>query len=94
MINVLFVCLGNICRSPTAEGVFRKLVADSELARSISIDSAGTGQWHTGREPDRRSQIAAEKRGINIKHLKARQIELKDFMNFQYCFCDNANISF
>jgi len=84
MVKVLFVCLGNICRSPTAEGVFTKLVNDKELADKISIDSAGTGDYHIGKSPDLRAQEAALKRGINIDHLAARQVSPNDFEKFDY----------
>lgn len=84
MVKVLFVCLGNICRSPTAEGVFRKLVADRDLEDVIEIDSAGTGAWHTGECPDRRAQIEARNRGIDISGLKARAVNVRDFTTFDY----------
>ena len=75
-VRVLFVCLGNICRSPTAEGVFRKLVQDRGLDAHIEIDSAGTGGWHAGEPPDRRAQAEARRRGIDISGLRARQVQL------------------
>ncbi len=81
-VRVLFVCLGNICRSPTAEGVFRKLVQDRGLDAHIEIDSAGTGGWHAGEPPDRRAQAEARRRGIDISGLRARQVRKQDFMEF------------
>lgn len=83
-VSVLFVCLGNICRSPSAEGVFRKVVEDAGLAGKIRIDSCGTGHWHVGKAPDTRAQAAAAKRGIDISGLKARQIEEADLAEFDY----------
>ncbi|NWN91450.1 low molecular weight phosphotyrosine protein phosphatase [Marinobacter adhaerens] len=82
--SVLFVCLGNICRSPTAEGVFRKLVEDAGLQEQVYIDSCGTSNWHIGKGPDPRSQEAASNRGIDIGGLKARQFSEKDLDTFDY----------
>jgi protein-tyrosine phosphatase len=65
-VKVLFVCLGNICRSPTAHGVFQKLVDERGLTHLIEIDSAGTGDWHVGKGPDTRTQAAPQKRGFDI----------------------------
>ena len=62
-MRVLFVCLGNICRSPTAEGVFRRKVEEAGLASRIHVDSAGTAGWHVGKAPDQRTRLAAQKRG-------------------------------
>lgn len=84
MINVLFVCLGNICRSPTAEGVFEALVEKEGLGGQISIDSAGTGNWHAGSPPDRRAQAAARLRGIDLSRQRARQAKRDDFNRFDY----------
>lgn len=81
-ISVLFVCLGNICRSPTAEGVFRKVVEDAGMATSIIIDSAGTHAYHSGEPPDRRAQLAAEKRGFDLSELMARRVDSEDFSRF------------
>jgi len=80
--RVLFVCTGNICRSPTAEGVFRKLVADAGLADLIEADSAGTHGYHVGEAPDRRSRAAAAARGYDLAGLRARQIARDDFHRF------------
>lgn len=82
MIKVLFVCTGNICRSPTAEGVFRALVAAEGLADRIQTDSAGTHGYHVGEPPDRRSAAAARKRGIELSDLRARKVRLSDFSEF------------
>lgn len=84
MVNVLFVCLGNICRSPSAEGVFRALIEREGLAGRITIDSAGTGDWHIGKPPDPRAQKAARRRGFEISGLRARQAEAEDFRRFDY----------
>jgi protein-tyrosine phosphatase len=83
-VSVLFVCMGNICRSPTAEGVFRKVVEDAGLVESIHIDSAGTHAFHTGEPPDRRAQAAASLRGYTLSDLRARRIEDQDFTEFEY----------
>ena len=79
--RVLFVCMGNICRSPTAEGVFRALVAESRLEGEIEIDSVGTGGWHAGAAPDARAAEAASRRGIELFGA-ARQVTLDDFEDF------------
>lgn len=84
MVKVLFVCLGNICRSPTAEGVFRKLVQEQNLAREIEIDSAGTHAYHVGEPPDERAQAAALRRGIDISGLRGRRAEAEDMRTFDY----------
>lgn len=84
MVKVLFVCLGNICRSPSAEGVFRALVAEHGLGDRIAVDSAGTGDYHIGEAPDSRAQAEARRRGFDISALKARQVRLSDFHDFDY----------
>jgi protein-tyrosine phosphatase len=90
--RVLFVCLGNICRSPTAEGVLRQL-ASRTPGLALEIDSAATGDYHTGSPPDTRSQRAARKRGINIADLRARQIRAEDFERFDLILAmDEANL--
>jgi protein-tyrosine phosphatase len=92
-VSVLFVCLGNICRSPTAHGIFQHLVTQEKLAERILIDSAGTGDWHIGHAPDRRSQAAAIERGYDISHLRARQVSAVDFSSFDYILAtDNQNL--
>ena len=77
--SVLFVCMGNICRSPTAHGVFRRKVIDAGLVDRIKVDSAGTHNYHPGSPPDARSQVHAEKRGYDLSDLRARQIAEADF---------------
>lgn len=84
MIKVLFVCLGNICRSPTAHGVFAKQVADQQLDQHIYVDSAGTGDWHVGQPPDTRAMQAASQRGYDLTSLRARQVQASDFLEFDY----------
>lgn len=84
MVKVLFICLGNICRSPTGEGVFRALVEAEILSDSISIDSAGTAAYHIGEPPDPRSQAAALRRGIDISQQQARRVRADDFEKFDY----------
>lgn len=92
MPSVCFVCLGNICRSPTAEGVFRDLVACEGLADAIEIDSAGTANFHTGELPDRRSIAAARRRGITLDS-RARPFDAADFVHFDHILAmDRANL--
>jgi len=79
-MNILFVCLGNICRSPIADGVMRQLV--TEYALDWEIDSAGTGGWHAGEPPDRRAIHIAKRYGVDISHLRARQFAYDDFKRF------------
>jgi protein-tyrosine phosphatase len=78
-MRVLFVCMGNICRSPTAEGVMRRLIADEGL--DIEVDSAGTGGWHAGEPPDERATLAARRRGVTLEGA-ARQVKASDFRRF------------
>ena len=93
-ISVLFVCLGNICRSPTAHGVFEKMVDEAGLGQKIFIDSCGTGDWHIGHSPDERSANAALARGYDLSHLRSRQITASDFNRFDYILVmDNKNLS-
>lgn len=82
MYKILFVCTGNICRSPTAEGVMRRRVEDLRLDDKILIDSAGTHAYHVGDAPDQRSVMTAKKRGIQIDGLRARKVEPGDFYEF------------
>jgi protein-tyrosine phosphatase len=90
-MNILFVCLGNICRSPTAEGVMRKLVNEAGLQESIGIDSAGTGGWHVGDPPDERASAAAHDRGIALEG-QARKVRAEDFERFDLILAmDSAN---
>ena len=81
-MRVLFICLGNICRSPTAEGVLRHLAAQAAPHLTIEIDSAGTADYHIGAQPDLHSQRAAQRRGIDISGLRARQVTQDDFARF------------
>ena len=83
-VSVLFVCLGNICRSPVAEGVFRKIVDEAGLDGSIRVDSAGTGAWHLGHPPDRRAQESVRRRGIDISEGRARRLAPEDLDRFDY----------
>jgi protein-tyrosine phosphatase len=83
-IKILFVCMGNICRSPTAHGVFRRLVIDEGLSHRIEIDSAGTHAYHIGEPPDKRARETARARGIDIGDLRARLAEPDDFVRFDY----------
>ncbi|MCX7893403.1 MAG: low molecular weight phosphotyrosine protein phosphatase [Burkholderiales bacterium] len=80
--SVLFVCMGNICRSPTAEGVFRRMAADAGLAGRVRVDSAGTHAFHIGEPPDPRAQAAAAKRGYDLSRIRARRVEHADFERF------------
>lgn len=80
--RVLFVCMGNICRSPTVEGVFRERVLRELPDRLIEIDSAGTHAWHVGQPPDPRAQRAADKRGVDLSRLRARRVRPEDFSLF------------
>ena len=84
MVNVLFVCMGNICRSPTAEGVFSHVVTQAGLEKKIGIDSAGTHAYHVGEPPDPRAQKSALSRGIDISHLRARRAIEQDFERYDY----------
>ncbi len=90
-ISVLFVCLGNICRSPAAEAIFINLLEKKGLTDSFCVDSAGTGHWHIGKKADSRMRIAAERRDINILS-RARQITTQDFQQFNYILAmDDSN---
>lgn len=84
MVKVLFVCMGNICRSPTAHGVFRDLVRKEGLEDRIEIDSAGTHAYHVGNEPDQRAQATARARGLDLSDLRARQVAPEDFATYDY----------
>jgi protein-tyrosine phosphatase len=81
-ISVLFVCLGNICRSPTAEGVFRKLIEDAGLDARVHVDSAGTAGYHEGAPPDARAMAAASARGFDLGGIRARRVVPEDFESF------------
>jgi protein-tyrosine phosphatase len=91
--RVLFVCLGNICRSPTAEGVFRHLLRQEAPELQVEVDSAGTADYHLGEPPDLRSQRAAMRRGIDLGGLRARQVTSADFARFDLILAmDRANL--
>ena len=93
-IKVLFVCMGNICRSPTAEGVFTKLINEKKLASRFTVDSAGTHAYHVGNPPDARAQQAALKRGVELRHLRARKVHGSDFEYFDFVLAmDDENYS-
>ena len=81
-LHILFVCMGNICRSPTAEGVFKSKLQNSTLLDAIHVDSAGTHNYHPNSPPDSRSQMHALKRGYDLSHLRARAVNESDFENF------------
>lgn len=92
-ISVLFICMGNICRSPTAEVVFRQYVEHAGLSEFISIDSAGTHDYHVGDAPDARTQRVALQRGYDMSSLRGRQVEPSDFHRFDYVLAmDLANL--
>jgi protein-tyrosine phosphatase len=92
--KVLFVCLGNICRSPTAEGVLRAIAAREFRSVNIEIDSAGTADFHTGEPPDRRSVAAARRRGYDLAGLRARQVQPADFDRFDFVLAmDRSNLA-
>ncbi len=92
-VSVLFVCLGNICRSPTAEGVFTSVAKKSGLISELTIDSAGTSGWHIGEGPDPRTVKAAAKRGVKLSHLRGRKAVVEDFSKFDYILAmDHENL--
>ena len=97
MVKVLFVCMGNICRSPTAEGVFRHVVEKAGLSHIIEIDSAGTHAYHIGEPPDPRSTSTAMQRGVDLSNQRARRAIAEDFVEFDFVLAmdrDNyANLS-
>jgi len=92
-IRVLFVCLGNICRSPVAEAVFRDVVRRRGLGHAFEIDSSGTGSWHVGHPPDSRMRATAERHGINMDGMRARQFTAGDHSDFDHIFAmDKDNL--
>ena len=92
--SVLFVCMGNICRSPTAEGVFRHLVEQEGLSDRIEIDSAGTHAYHVNEPADRRASAAAARRGYSLEGIRARRVEEADFSRFDYIIAmDRDNLA-
>lgn len=91
-IGILFVCLGNICRSPLAEGVFAARAEARGLTHRFHIDSAGTGRWHVGEAPDPRAMAVAKQNGLDISHLRARQIVREDLSRFDSVLCMAGDI--
>ncbi|MBW7456736.1 low molecular weight protein-tyrosine-phosphatase [Paenibacillus sepulcri] len=92
MISVLFVCLGNICRSPMAEAVFRHQLVQAGLEGVIAVDSAGTGDWHLGKPPHEGTRGLLDRYGISYEGIRARQVRLDDYSNNDYIVCmDNNN---
>lgn len=92
-MRVLFVCLGNICRSPTAEGVLRHKLREAGLADQVEVASAGTGDWHVGKAPDKRSQAAAKLRGYDLSAQRAQQVTRADFASYDLILAmDNSNL--
>lgn len=92
-IKVLFVCMGNICRSPTAQGVFERLVEQMGLTQHTEIDSAGTHAYHVGHGPDPRAQAAAFRRGVDLSRQRARRVGAQDFEYYDYILAmDNDNL--
>jgi len=93
-LSILFVCMGNICRSPTAEGVFRHHAVASGHADRLHIDSAGTHAYHVGEPPDRRSVAAAERRGVSLQDIRARRVSDEDFERFDHIIAmDEGNLA-
>lgn len=93
-VSVLFICMGNICRSPTAEAVFRRYVEQAGLDEQIQIDSAGTHDYHIGDPPDPRTRLAAQQRGYDMSALRGRQVQASDFGRFDYVLAmDQANLA-
>jgi protein-tyrosine phosphatase len=91
--RILFVCLGNICRSPTAEVVFRTRAGRAGLAHRVQVDSAGTGGWHAGQPPDRRAIAFAQRRGYDLTPVRARQVTADDFRLFGWILAmDQSNL--
>ncbi|PPU20441.1 low molecular weight protein-tyrosine-phosphatase [Xanthomonas arboricola] len=92
-MRVLIVCLGNICRSPMGEGALRARLDEARLSRRIEVDSAGTGDWHTGDPPDPRAIRCARGHGVDISGLRARQVRGADFEHFDWLLCaDGSNL--
>lgn len=92
-VKVLFVCMGNICRSPTAHGVFQGLVNEANLSNKIIVESAGTTGYHVGESPDQRAYDTANDRGVDLSSIKARKVQNNDFLNQNYILAmDYANL--
>ncbi|MEP6907055.1 MAG: low molecular weight protein-tyrosine-phosphatase [Pseudoxanthomonas sp.] len=89
-MKLLVVCLGNICRSPLAEGALRARIETSPLAGNVEVDSAGTGDWHAGQGPDPRAVACAREHGVDISGLRARQLQRSDFDAFDWLLCADA----
>lgn len=90
-LRLLLVCLGNICRSPMAEGAMRARIAQAGLGSTVTIDSAGTADWHAGRPPDPRAVATAHRHGVDISGLRARPLRLHDFGAFDWLLCADAD---
>ena len=90
-MRVLFVCLGNICRSPTAEAVFRQQLNAAGLDAQVAVDSAGTSDWHVGKAPDTRTRLAAQRRGYDMTALRGRQVQVEDFSRFDLILAMDAS---
>jgi len=90
-VRVLMVCMGNICRSPTAEAALRRRAREAGLEDRVEVDSAGTSDYHVGSPPDRRSVAHAERRGLALQGLRARQVEARDFERFDVIFAMDAD---
>jgi len=93
-VKILFVCMGNICRSPTAQGLFQQMIREQGLDKRILVDSAGTHSYHIGNPPDSRSQAVARRRGIDLSKLRSRRLVRDDFIKFDYLLgMDSDNIA-
>ena len=90
-MRVLFVCLGNICRSPTAESVFRQQLSAAGLDAQVAVDSAGTSDWHVGKPADTRTRLAAQRRGYDMTALRGRQVQVEDFSRFDLILAMDAS---
>jgi len=90
-MRILFVCLGNICRSPTAEAVFRQQLRAAGLDTQVVVDSAGTSDWHVGKPPDTRTRLAAQRRGYDLTALRGRQVQVEDFSRFDLILAMDAS---
>ena len=90
-MRILFVCLGNICRSPTAEAVFRQQLRAAGLDTEVVVDSAGTSDWHVGKPADTRTRLAAQRRGYDLTALRGRQVQVEDFSRFDLILAMDAS---